>query len=100
VLRWIRNTHYGVVQITTRKFAFSNRFGNRNISVALATDLETDILSSKSKNNRSLNRLLYKYSDRIRDRYLATNVSVALETDLETVIYPLGSGGPSPHILN
>jgi hypothetical protein len=46
-------------------------------------------LSSKSKNNRSLNQLLYKYSDRIRDRYLATDFSVALETDLETVILSL-----------
>jgi hypothetical protein len=35
--------------ITTRKHVFSNRFSDRNISVALATDLETDILSAKVK---------------------------------------------------
>jgi hypothetical protein len=34
---------------TTKKFAFSNRFSDRNISVVLATDLETDILSVKVK---------------------------------------------------
>jgi hypothetical protein len=34
---------------TTRKLAFSNRFRDRNISVALETDLETDILIVKFK---------------------------------------------------
>jgi hypothetical protein len=35
--------------ITTRKHVFSNRFSDQNISVALATDLETDILTVKVK---------------------------------------------------
>jgi hypothetical protein len=34
---------------TTRKHVFNNRFSDQNISVALATDLETDILTVKVK---------------------------------------------------
>jgi hypothetical protein len=34
---------------TTRKHAFNNRFSDQNISVPLATDLETNILSVRVK---------------------------------------------------
>jgi hypothetical protein len=53
---------------TTRKLAFSNRFRDWNISVALETELETNISNVKVKKNRSLYQSLLNYRDRIRDQ--------------------------------
>jgi hypothetical protein len=57
-----------LIEITTRKHVFGNRFRDRKISVTIETDLETDILNVNLKKIQSLYRLLHNYRDQIRDQ--------------------------------